>query len=57
MKLITIEIINKTTKNIIVSTCYRPPVAKIKPFKHHLGHIFEKLTRENKKTSLLVVLI
>ena len=46
---LTIEIINKTTKNIIVSTCYRPPAAKIKPFKQHLTHIFEKLARENKK--------
>ena len=46
---LTIEIMNKTTKNIIVSTCYRPPAAKIKPFKQHLIHIFEKLARENKK--------
>ena len=40
---------NKITKNIIISTCYRPPAAKIKPFKQHLTHIFEKLARENKK--------
>ena len=46
---LTIEIINKTTKNIIVSTCYRPAAAKIKQFKQHLAHLFEKLTRENKK--------
>ena len=45
---LSIEVINKN-KNIIVSTCYRPPAGKIKQFKKHITHIFDKITRENKK--------
>ena len=37
---LSIEVINKNNKNIIVSTCYRPPAGKIKQFKKHITHIF-----------------
>ena len=47
-EILSIEIINKRTKNTIINTCYRPPGAKIKPFKKQLTHVFEKLFRENK---------
>ena len=48
-ELISIEIINKRCKNIIVNTCYRPPNAKITPFKIHITSIFQRLSKENKK--------
>ena len=32
-EMLSIEIINKNKKNIVVNTCYRPPNAKIKPLK------------------------
>ena len=47
--MLTIEIINQKTKNIIVSTCYRPPASKIKPFKKHLKSFFDKTKCHNKK--------
>ena len=46
---LSIEIINKNTKNIIVNTCYRPPNSKIKPLKNHINHIFASMLKENKK--------
>ena len=30
---LAIEVINKTTKNVIINLLYRPPAGKIKPFK------------------------
>ena len=41
-----IEIINKTSKNIIIG---RPPNGKIKPFKTHLRHSFENNTSKKQK--------
>ena len=46
---LSIEIINKNTKNIIVNTCYRPPNSKFKPLKNHINHIFASILKENKK--------
>ena len=47
---LTIEIINKNAKNIIVSNCYRPPAGKV-------SSITDKLIRENKNCLLLAILI
>ena len=46
---LSVEILNKNSKNIIVSTCYRPPNTKITPLKKHITHVFNKLLKENKK--------
>ena len=46
---LSIEIINKHVKNIIVSNCYRPPAAKVSSFEKYITHITDKLIRENKK--------
>ena len=46
---LSVEIINKTTKNIIVNACYRPPNAKIKPFKTHATKILNALHKKNQK--------
>ena len=46
---VSIEIINKNSKNIIVNCCYRPPNGKITPFKKHIHDILNKLLKENKK--------
>ena len=50
---LVIEIINKKSKNIIVGASYRPPNGKIKPFKTHIKHIFEKFMRGNKNFFLI----
>ena len=46
---LSIEIINKNAKNIIVNTCYRPPGAKLKPFKTHVTKILNVLHKKNQK--------
>ena len=46
---LSIEIINKNKKNIVVNTCYRPPNAKIKPLKSHITKILNSLYRKNPK--------
>ena len=46
---ICIEIINKNSKNIIVSTCYRPPNGKWKEFKQYLNTFFSTFVKEKKK--------
>ena len=46
---LVIEIINKTSKNIIIDVSYRPPNVKTKPFKTHLKQIFNKTSCGNKK--------
>ena len=48
-----IEILNQTCKNIIITTCYRPPNAIITPFKTHITNIFKKLLKKNKKIFFL----
>ncbi|XP_065675816.1 uncharacterized protein LOC136092023 [Hydra vulgaris] len=45
----TIEIINSKFKNIIVSTCYRPPEGNIKKCSNYLEEIFLKINKEQKK--------
>ena len=50
---LAIEIINKKSKNILITTSYRPPNGQIKPFKAHLKQIFEKYSRGNKKMFFL----
>ena len=54
---LSIEILNKNSNNIIVSTCYRPPSTKITPLKKHITHVFNKLLKEKKKIFLSVILI
>ena len=39
---VSIEILNKKSKNVLISTCYRPPGHKVKSFKKHIGHIIDK---------------
>ena len=46
---LSVEIINKNTKNIIINTCYRPPNSKIRPLKSHITNIFNTLYKQNKK--------
>ncbi|XP_065660434.1 uncharacterized protein LOC136084295 [Hydra vulgaris] len=48
-EVLTIEITNSKTKNILVSTCYRPPEGDIKKFSSYLEDIFLKINREQKK--------
>ena len=50
---LSIEILNQTCKNIIITTCYRPPNAIITPFKTHITNIFKKLLKKNKKIFFL----
>ena len=55
---LSIEIIHKKSKNIIVNTCYRPPNAKIKPLKAHVTKIINSLCKKKiKKYFSLVILI
>ena len=53
---LSIQIINKNTKNIIVNTCYRPPGAKLKPFKTHVTKILNSLHKKNQKIFLSEIL-
>ena len=50
---LAVEILNRTTKNIIVNLLYRPPAGKIKPFKS----VIKQLLRTNEKTRKSVYLI
>ena len=52
-EILSIEIINRTTKNIIINTIYRPPVGKIKPFKNTLKDILSKNSKSNKTRYLV----
>ena len=45
---LTIEIINKSSKNHIVTCCYRPPSGNAKKFSEHLNKIIDKTNSENK---------
>ena len=49
---LSIEIINKTT-NVIITTSYRPPAGKMKPFKNFLKQVLSKNLKSN-KTMFLV---
>ena len=46
---LSIEIMHKNSKNIIVNTCYRPPNANIKPLKAHITKILNSLCKKNQK--------
>ena len=46
-EILSIEIANKT-KNIILSSVYRPPVSNLKEFKNSLKPIFGNIRRNNK---------
>ena len=52
-EIISIEIINRTTKNIIINAIYRLPVGKIKPFKNTLKDILSKNSKSNKTMYLV----
>ena len=52
-ELLSIEIINKNTKNIIVNNCYRLPGGKVRPLKKQIRNAFQKLYRENKKVFMV----
>ena len=43
-----VELIDKTSKNIIITTIYRPPNGKIKPLKNYLKNLFSKNMANNK---------
>ncbi|XP_065664776.1 uncharacterized protein LOC136086406 [Hydra vulgaris] len=45
----TIEITSNKSKNILVSTCYRPPEGDLFKFSNHLKQIFIKNNNEQKK--------
>ena len=49
----TIEIINKTTINVIITTSYRPPAGKMKPFKNFLKQVLSKNLKSNKTMYLV----
>ncbi|MBY0580901.1 MAG: hypothetical protein K2P53_04385 [Rickettsiales bacterium] len=51
----TLEIYNKPSKNIIVTTSYRPPNGSLKNFKNHLNDYFEIACKKNKDSSFLFV--
>ena len=40
-------------KNVLISTCYRPPGHKVKSFKKHIAHIIDKASKEKKKILLV----
>jgi len=48
-----IEIINESTKNIIIGTVYRPPNSKFNEFEHHLKDILSKTDKGNKPCYLI----
>jgi len=48
-EIFTIEISNNKSKNILVSTCYRPPDGDLSKFSNHLKQIFYKNRNEQKK--------
>ena len=52
-EIVSIEILNKKSKNVLISTCYRPPGHKVKSFKKHIAHIIDKASKEKKKILLV----
>ena len=46
---LSVEIINKDKKNIIINTFYRPPNSKIKSLKNHITSTLNALYKQNKK--------
>ena len=52
-ELLSIEIINKNSRNIVINNCYRPPGGRVNPLKKHITCVFEKLSRENKKVFMV----
>ena len=50
---LSIEIINKTTKNVIITTSHRPPAGKMKPFKNFLKQVLSKNLKSNKAMYLV----
>ena len=51
-EILSIEITNKT-KNIILSSVYRPPDSSLKEFKNSLKPIFDNIRRNNKDLYLV----
>ena len=50
---LTIEIINKESKNTIITCCYKPPRANTETFTAHLQLMFHKCSLEKKKIFVL----
>ena len=50
---LTIEIINKTSKNILVSCCYKPPNGNTRSFNKHLENIYNISSNEKKLLFIL----
>ena len=47
-KVISIEVENKNSKNILVTCCYRPPSGDVKKFNIHLESVFKKANKDNR---------
>ena len=47
-EILSIEIMNKGTKNFIISCCYKPPTGNVKKFNDSLNHIFQCANKEKK---------
>ena len=52
-EIITLEIINKESKNVILSCCYKPPNGNNEHLSTFLNNIFEKAFHEKKQCYLL----
>ena len=46
---LSIDIINNKKKIYYISTCYRQPASKVRPFRKHLRAFVDKTKIENKK--------
>lgn len=53
LEMMTIEIINEKSKNIIISNIYRPPKGKLVPFKDSLSQVINQAECESKPIYLL----
>ena len=56
-EILTIEIISKESKNMLISCCYRPPKGITENLTAYLASIFQGVQNEKKKFLLLVILI
>jgi hypothetical protein len=52
-----IEVINSQGKNSIVGVAYRPPDQNLNTFVHDFNSLAEKISRENKRCFIMVILI
>ena len=52
-ELLSIEIIDKNSRNIVINNFYRPQGGRVNLLKINIAYLFEKLSSENKKVFMV----